>query len=78
MKSRFLRLQAPPVPGFFPNPDCFKIGEIMHGREDVIVKDPEIIAGTPVFRRTRVPFQILVDYLEAEIHWTNSRMISRP
>lgn len=31
---------------------------------DVIVKDPEILGGTPVFRGTRVPFQALLDYLE--------------
>ena len=30
----------------------------------VIVKDPEIPGGTPVFRGTRVPFQAMVDYLE--------------
>jgi uncharacterized protein (DUF433 family) len=31
---------------------------------DVIVKDPEILGGTPVFRGTRVPFKSLLDYLE--------------
>ncbi|MGD1094711.1 MAG: DUF433 domain-containing protein [Bryobacteraceae bacterium] len=31
---------------------------------EVIVKDPEILGGTPVFRGTRVPFQALLDYLE--------------
>ena len=31
---------------------------------DVVVKDPEILGGTPVFRGTRVPFQNLLDYLE--------------
>lgn len=30
----------------------------------VIVKDPELLNGTPVFRGTRVPFQALLDYLE--------------
>ena len=30
----------------------------------IIVKDPEILGGTPVFRGTRVPFQALLDYLE--------------
>ena len=30
----------------------------------VIVKDPDILGGTPVFRGTRVPFQSLLDYLE--------------
>jgi uncharacterized protein (DUF433 family) len=30
----------------------------------VIVKDPQILGGEPVFRDTRVPFQALIDYLE--------------
>jgi uncharacterized protein (DUF433 family) len=30
----------------------------------VIVKDPDIFGGEPVFRGTRVPFKILTDYLE--------------
>lgn len=32
--------------------------------EEIIVSDPEILSGTPVFRGTRVPFQALLDYLE--------------
>ena len=31
---------------------------------NVIVKDPDILGGTPVFRGTRVPIQSLFDYLE--------------
>ena len=31
----------------------------------VIHCDPEIMGGTPVFVGTRVPFQTLLDYLEA-------------
>jgi uncharacterized protein (DUF433 family) len=31
---------------------------------DTIVKDQDILGGTPVFRGTRVPFQALLDYLE--------------
>ena len=31
---------------------------------DIIVKDPDVLGGTAVFRGTRVPFQALVDYLE--------------
>ena len=31
----------------------------------VIVQDPDIHSGEPVFRGTRVPFQTLLDYLEA-------------
>ena len=30
----------------------------------VIVQDPEILSGEPVFRGTRVAFQTLLDYLE--------------
>jgi len=37
---------------------------IMPAMKDVIVKDPEILGGTPVFRGTRVPLQTLFDYLE--------------
>ena len=32
--------------------------------ERVIVRDPEIMSGTPCFRGTRVPFKNLIDYLE--------------
>lgn len=31
---------------------------------DLVVKDPEIMSGTPVFRGTRVPVQTLWDHLE--------------
>jgi uncharacterized protein (DUF433 family) len=31
----------------------------------VITKDPEVLGGTPVFKGTRVPFQNLLDYIEA-------------
>lgn len=30
----------------------------------MIVRDPEIMGGTPCFRGTRVPFKNLLDYLE--------------
>jgi uncharacterized protein (DUF433 family) len=30
----------------------------------VIIKDQDILGGEPVFRGTRVPFKILIDYLE--------------
>ena len=36
----------------------------MNSREGVIVRDPQILGGTPVFRGTRVPIQTLFDYLE--------------
>ena len=32
--------------------------------ECVIMQDPVILSGQPVFRGTRVPFQALLDYLE--------------
>lgn len=31
---------------------------------EIIVKDPDILGGTAVFRGTRVPFKNLLDYLE--------------
>jgi uncharacterized protein (DUF433 family) len=31
--------------------------------DDLIVKDPDILSGIPVFRGTRVPVQNLIDYL---------------
>ncbi len=36
----------------------------MASTSDVIVRDPEILGGTPVFRGTRVPLQALFDALE--------------
>lgn len=36
----------------------------MSGSANIIVKDPNILGGAPVFRNTRVPFQALIDYLE--------------
>lgn len=33
--------------------------------KEVIHRDPDILGGTPVFVGTRVPFQALMDYLEA-------------
>jgi uncharacterized protein (DUF433 family) len=32
--------------------------------DSVIVQDPEIHSGEPVFRGTRVPFNVLFEYLE--------------
>ncbi len=34
-------------------------------KKTVIISDPQIMGGTPVFRGTRVPVQTLLDYLEA-------------
>ncbi|HEY1424931.1 MAG TPA: DUF433 domain-containing protein [Candidatus Acidoferrum sp.] len=31
---------------------------------DIIIKDPAILGGAPVFRGTRVPIQTMFDYLE--------------
>jgi uncharacterized protein (DUF433 family) len=32
--------------------------------QSAIVKDPDILGGEPVFRGTRVPFKILLEYLQ--------------
>jgi uncharacterized protein (DUF433 family) len=32
--------------------------------KNVIIKNENILGGEPVFRGTRVPFKILIDYLE--------------
>ena len=32
--------------------------------DTVIVRDPAVLSGEPVFRGTRVPFRSLIDYLE--------------
>jgi Uncharacterized conserved protein len=34
-------------------------------REQVISRDPEVVSGALVFAGTRVPVEILVDYLKA-------------
>lgn len=36
----------------------------MASANGIIVKDPNILGGTPVFSGTRVPFQSLLDYFE--------------
>lgn len=36
----------------------------MSAGESVIVRNPKILSGTPVFRGTRVPLQLLFDSLE--------------
>lgn len=37
----------------------------MDGVQSPIVRDPEVMGGTPVFAGTRVPVSGLFDYLEA-------------
>jgi uncharacterized protein (DUF433 family) len=39
--------------------------EVEMNQSAVIVRDPEILGGTPVFAGTRVPIQTLLDYLAA-------------
>ncbi len=34
-------------------------------KRPIIISDPDILGGTPVFHGTRVPVQTLFDYLEA-------------
>jgi uncharacterized protein (DUF433 family) len=48
----------PPKWGTAPTPACY------NPLVDVIIKNPNILGGTPVFRGTRVPVQTLFDYLE--------------
>ena len=38
----------------------------MEPKVSVIIRDPEILGGIPVFRGTRVPFKNLLDYLEGD------------
>ncbi len=45
--------------------ECATIGERRSEIMDsVIVKNPAVLSGEPVFRGTRVPFKALIDYLE--------------
>ena len=37
----------------------------MPNTSKIVHSDPDILGGTPVFVGTRVPFQTLLDYLEA-------------
>jgi uncharacterized protein (DUF433 family) len=37
----------------------------MSALNELITRNPDVLGGTPVFRGTRVPFQSLLDYLEA-------------
>jgi len=42
-----------------------RIGDLrVHSTNNVIVRNRDVLGGTPVFRGTRVPFQALLDYLE--------------
>lgn len=34
-------------------------------QDSVVHSDPDIMSGTPVFVGTRVPFRMLIDYIEA-------------
>jgi uncharacterized protein (DUF433 family) len=34
-------------------------------KEPIITSSPDVMGGTPVFARTRVPVQTLLDYLKA-------------
>lgn len=35
--------------------------------QKLIIRDPEIMSGTPVFAGTRVPVKTLFDYLEGDV-----------
>jgi uncharacterized protein (DUF433 family) len=34
-------------------------------KEEIVARDPEVVSGALVFAGTRVPVQILIDYLKA-------------
>jgi uncharacterized protein (DUF433 family) len=40
------------------------VAETVNPRDSIVIRDPGILGGTPVFRGTRVPFQNLLDYIE--------------
>jgi len=42
-----------------------RFGDMSTLQTPAVHSDPEIMSGTPVFVGTRVPFQTLMDYLEA-------------
>jgi uncharacterized protein (DUF433 family) len=44
--------------------DVYAWTEVAIMQQSIIVRDPEILGGIPVFRGTRVPLQNLLDYLE--------------
>jgi uncharacterized protein (DUF433 family) len=56
------------VPGLVSSRSRSKLAEVgkiaMALSNGIIVKDPDVLGGTPVFSGTRVPFQTLLDYLE--------------
>jgi uncharacterized protein (DUF433 family) len=41
-----------------------RLEALMVNPGDVVVRDPQVLGGMPVFRGTRVPFKNLLDYLE--------------
>jgi uncharacterized protein (DUF433 family) len=47
---------------------CLRCETLNDMAESIIVRDPDILGGEPVFRGTRVPFQALLDYLEGGRH----------
>ena len=42
----------------------FRVEAKMGSGRNIVVRDPEILGGTPIFRGTRVPLQALFDSLE--------------
>jgi len=53
--------QVPAFPCYFRLLDYIQLEYTM---AHAITKDPNILGGEPVFRGTRVPFKILIEYLE--------------
>jgi uncharacterized protein (DUF433 family) len=50
----------------------------MESNADIVVSDPAVLGGEPVFRGTRVPVQALIDCLAAGDSVTASWMTSPP
>ena len=44
--------------------------KVLNMKPSIIHTDPDILSGVPVFRGTRVPIEILFDYLPQEDHST--------
>ena len=43
-----------------------RLEPMSEGLKELVVVDPEILGGVPVFRGTRVPVRTLFEYLEAD------------
>ncbi len=66
MRAAAVRKAAAGLPhSIFSPGDILAVTETaMDSTNSVVVKNPNILSGTPVFRGTRVPLQLLFDSLE--------------